>query len=114
MILLKQLLSYICWIIIATLFAYGYMFLIFGPMPEPSDGFFDMIGFIVYHVALLRVGPIIAGIIAILYLLVDIFYLQKKLKEHSKKRVIRFLVMLFITIVVGIVHYMLEKVIDII
>ena len=112
--LFKIIISYFCWICIAILFAYGYMFLILGPIPEPSNGFIDIIGFIIYQVALLRVGPILAGIIAALYLLVDIFYLQKKLKEHSKKRVIRFLVMFIIAIVVGFVHYMLEKVIDVI
>lgn len=114
MTLLKQLPSYLCWICIAILFAYGYMFLILGPKPEPSNGFLGMISFIVYHVALLKVGPIIASIIAGVYLLVDIFYLKKKYNPLSNKIIIRFLVMLTITIVVGIIHYMLEKVIDVI
>lgn len=112
--ILKQILNYVMWTLIALLSAFGYTRIILGPIPEPTTGFFDFIFYIIYMVGLPRLVLIIGGIIALLYILTDIFYLRKKLKHNSKRIIIRFLVILMITIVVGIIHYMLEKVIDII
>ena len=112
--ILKQILAYLFWIGISFVTAFGYVRILIGSEPDSSNGFLEFISLLIHRVAIMKLVPIIGIIIAVLYILTDIFYLKKKLKNHSKGRTIRFLAIMLITIVVGIIHYMLEKVIDII
>lgn len=110
---LKQPLIYLIWIIIALLFGIGYMQIILGPNDVSSEGF----GFLLhlfYNLGLLHIGLIIGGIIAVLFILFDIIYLKKKLKNNKNSICIRFLMLLLIGAFVGTAHYVLEKVIDVI
>jgi RsiW-degrading membrane proteinase PrsW (M82 family) len=91
----------------------GYMRLVLGPKGEESTGFWHLKD-IIYDLALYQVGLRIGGIIALLFILVDGFYLRKKLKSNSKGILIRFLVLIVIAFVVVSTHYICEKVIDII
>ena len=102
---LKQILSYFIWTLIALLAGFVYTRIILGPMPESPTGFFDVIFYIIYMVAFHQVGLIIGSIVALLYIITDIFYLGKKLKNNSKKIIIRFLIILLITLLVGTTHY---------
>lgn len=109
----KQILHYLIWTIISFLGAFGYTRIILGPKPEPSTGvmkYFDGI----YLLVMYHVGIVIGCIIAILFILIDVFYLRKKLKNNPKSVAIRFLVIVIITFVLGTTHYVCEKVIDII
>ncbi len=110
---LKQILTYVFWTIFSLLAGVVYMRIVLGPKPEPSTGFLKMFDW-AYDVALIQVGFIIGGIIALLYILLDVLYLKQKLKNHSKKTIIRFLMIIVITAIVGTIHYIFEKVIDII
>ena len=89
------------------------MLIVLGPEPEPSKGILQIFDWI-YRAVLFHVGLRVAGIISLLFILLDIFYLKKKLKNNSKKTIICFLIILLITAVVGTIHYFLEKVIDVI
>ncbi|WP_445711974.1 hypothetical protein [Flavobacterium sp.] len=113
MCILKQIGTYLIWIVLSLFMAFGYMRIILGPKPKPSTGLMIMFDW-VYGVAILHVGAIIGSIIALLYILIDIFYLKKKLKNNSKRTIIRLFIVTVITFIVGITHYICEKVIDII
>jgi Mg/Co/Ni transporter MgtE len=87
------------------------MRIVLGPAPKSSElAIFKW----TYSMAILYIGSIIGCIVALLYILMNIFYLKKKLIDNSNSMFIRLLVILLIAIVVGSTHYILEKVIDII
>jgi len=109
----KQLRYYLFWIIICLLGGLAHMRIVLGPPPKPSKGIMKMFDWI-YGVSLVHVGLVVGGIIALLFIVLDIYYLKKKLKDNPKKMGIRFLVVLALTAVVGITHYILEKVVDVI
>lgn len=67
-----------------------------------------------YDIGMIQVGLWVGSAIALCFVLLDIFYLRKKLKSNPKRTVIRLAVLLMITVLVAIVHYLLEKVIDVI
>ncbi|WP_299125897.1 hypothetical protein [uncultured Winogradskyella sp.] len=112
--ILKQILAYLFWIGISFVAAFSYVRILIGPEPDESNGFLNLLDLLINRTVIVQLVPIIASIIAILFILTDIFYLKKKLKNNSKGIPSRFLVIMLITIVVGITHYILEKVIDII
>lgn len=89
------------------------MKIILGPQPNPSTGFMRIFDWL-YEYVLVHIGLIIGSIIALLYILIDVFYLNKRLKNNSYSTIIRFLIVMTIAIVVGTTHYVLEKVIDVI
>ena len=111
--ILKQLLQYLNWTFVSFLFAFGYTRIILGPRPESSTGFMKFLD-LIYLLVMSHVGLVIGSIIAILFILIDVFYLKEKLTNNSKSIPIRFLVILIITFVLGTTHYICEKVIDII
>jgi len=113
--ILKQILVYLIWTVIALLIGIGYMRIILGAGPkEETYGYFTFLVELLYNYGLIHVGLIIGSIIALLFILLDIFYLKKKLESNLKSTSIRFITLLVITIVVGVIHYILEKVIDVI
>jgi RsiW-degrading membrane proteinase PrsW (M82 family) len=67
-----------------------------------------------YNIGMIQVGLWVGSAIAICFVLLDVFYVKKKLKNNPKRTVIRLAVLLAITVLVAIVHYFLEKVIDVI
>jgi len=101
---LKQILAYLIWIVVALLLGIGYMWILLGPN-EPSTGFLHLFDDFVYDLVLVYVGLITGSIIALLFI---------QLKNNIKSTIIRFLLLLVITIVVGVTHYILEKVVDVI
>ncbi len=110
---LPKILSYFIWTLCAFLFAFVYMRIVLGGKPESSTGFMKMFDWI-YEFAFVYIGTIIASIIMLLYALFDIFYLNKKLKNSASPTSIRLLVFIVICILVVVIHYVLEKVIDVI
>jgi hypothetical protein len=113
MTILKQILTYLIWISVSFLSAFGYMRIILGPKPKPSTNWMRMFDGI-HDYVMVYIGIIIGAIIALLYILIDIFYLKKKLKNNPKRTIIRFLIIIIIASIVGTTHYIFEKVIDII
>ena len=67
-----------------------------------------------YSWGLMHVGLVIGVIIALLFLLLDIFYIKKKFKKNDKLIIVQFGALFIITIIVAVIHYILEKVIDVI
>ena len=91
------------------------MRLLLGEIPDEDS--FKGIGFFLnlfYKYVFVYVGLIIGTIIALIYILLDDFILKKKLSNNWNSFLIRISILLLITILVGIVHYILEKVIDVI
>ena len=113
MTILKQIINYFIWSLIAFLSAFVYVRIILGPKTESSSAFMVMFGWF-YEYAFIYIGLIIGSIIFLLFILIDIFYLKKKLKTGISSLFIRFFIIIFITVFVGSMHYILEKVIDVI
>ena len=111
--ILKQILNYLVWLLIAFIAAFIYTRIILGTKPEPSIGFLKLFDW-TYNVALFQISLIIGCTIGLLYIFFDVFYLNRKLKGNKKSTFIRFLALLIITVFVGTTHYILEKVIDVI
>lgn len=110
---LKQPLTYLFWTVLALLMGIAYMWLVLGTNNMPKEGL-GYIFHMFYNWGLLHVGAIVGLVIAVLFVLFDAFYLKKKLKQHKNTTAIRFMALFAIAIVVAGIHYVLEKVIDII
>ena len=113
--ILKQLFNYIFWAIISMFFSLGYVRIILGSKVEETTKLNEFYNWI-YDLVIVYVVPIIGGIITVSFILTDMLYLRKKLQNKSKteKFLTRLTAMLILTIVIGALHYFLEKVIDVI
>jgi hypothetical protein len=109
-----QILYYLFWIAISFAFAFIYISILIGFKPDSPNGILAFFELLIYNLIIVQVMPIMGSIIALLFILTDIFYLKKKLKNNSKKIGFRFLTVLIISVIVAIIHYLLEKVIDVI
>jgi hypothetical protein len=91
------------------------MRLLLGEIPN-EDSYIGL-GFFLnlfYKYVFVFVGLIIGTIIALIFILFDYFILRKRLSNNWNSFLIRISILLLMTILVGIVHYILEKVIDVI
>lgn len=111
--IIKQIIKYLLWIGLSLLSGVAYMRVVLGPKPPPSKGFLVILDSI-YNIALVEVGLRFGGIIALLFVVLDIFYLNKKLKYNLSGILIRLLAFFILIVLVGVIHYLLEKVIDVI
>ena len=111
---LKLLFTYFSWLILCLILGIIYMRLLLGsPSKINYKGFDYLVGIYYYH-GLVYVGLIIGTIIAIFFFLIDYFILRKRLSNNWNSFLIRISILLFSTITVAIIHYFLEKVIDVI
>nr|WP_321413375.1 hypothetical protein [uncultured Allomuricauda sp.] len=114
---LKYILVYLLWTVLSLLIGIGYMRLVWrlvlGPDAVSEEGW-GYLWYLFLTVGTIKVGLWVGGAIAICFVLLDVFYLRKKLKNNPKRTVIRLAALLLITVLVAIVHYLLEKVIDVI
>lgn len=90
------------------------MRLLLGSPSEINYKGFDVLFGIFYHYALVYVGTIVGSCIAVFFIIIDYFLLRKKLSTNFNSTLIRILILLLITIFIGIIHYFLEKVVDVI
>lgn len=110
---LKQILIYILWTLLAIILGIVYIRILAGSGVKTSSGLLNLLDMILDY-ALFLLGIAMGILIAILFIFTDVFYLKKRLKNNIKSTVIRFIMLLGITITVAIIHYLLEKVIDVI
>lgn len=111
--ILKYILAYLFWTLLSLFIGIGYMRLVLGANTVSEEG----LGYLLhlfYDIGMIQVGLWVGSAIALCFVLLDIFYLRKKLKNNPKRTVIRLAVLLMITVLVAIVHYLLEKIIDVI
>lgn len=111
--MLKKILGYVLWALAALFLGIGYMYLILGSAPEETT----VVSFIVskiYFIGLFQVGGIIGAILAVVFIVFDVFYLKKKYEPSKPPLIIRVFSMLVILVVLGTLHYLLEKTFDVI
>ena len=115
--MLKRIFEYVLWTIAALLLGMGYMCLIFtltlGQIPEETS----LISFIIsklYVFGVIYVGAIIGAILAALFILLDVFYLKRKWQQSKHFFLKRVISMLFLLVGVAALHYLLEKIVDVI
>ncbi len=97
--ILKQILSYSIWGIIAVLLGVVYMKLV---LEKENSGFIE-------ELRELHITTVIAGITLLLYIILDISYLKKKLNNSIKAVIIRLMCLLIITIIVGVNYRVLDR-----
>lgn len=112
-IAIKQIVVYLKWIVLSLIIGLTYMWILIGPTERSSNAFTYLLN-IFYSYGVFYVGTIIGLLIAFTFILLDNFYLKKKLKNNAHGAFIRFIFLLMIAVIVGVIHYILEKVIDII
>ncbi|MBG6130350.1 hypothetical protein IWQ47_001567 [Aquimarina sp. EL_43] len=110
---LKQIFTYLIWIAVSLILGIVYMRILLGPNKVPSEGLWYLFH-IFYNLGLLHIGARIGGVMAFLFIILDVFYLKKKLKNNIQATITRFILLLGIAMIVGVVHYILEKVVDVI
>ena len=111
--MVKRILNYLGWFIVAILLGLLHMRIVLGAPPESDDDKFSF-GSMIYEWALVQVGAIVGCIIALIFILFDVFYLNKKFQNNSKATLFRFIIISLIAVTVGVTHYILEKVINVI
>jgi hypothetical protein len=89
------------------------MRLILGPNDITQEGL-GYIAHIFYDLGLLYVGLTIGSIVAVLFIIVDYYILRQWLKNNLKSFSVRFMVIVFVTMFCGGIHYLLEKELDVI
>lgn len=110
---LKLILTYLIWTILSLLLGIGYMRLVLGPNDVSEDSWWYLLH-LFFDIGLLHVGFWIGVAIGSCFILLDVFYLRKKLKNSPKKTTIKLVTLLAITGLIAIFHYFLEKGIDVI
>lgn len=109
----KQITKYILWSILSIFIAISYLTFIIKPYELSTEGI-DFLLFVFYGHGIFFVGSIIGLVIAFLFVLLDVFYLRKKLVNKKNSMLIRFSVLLVISVFIVVLHYLLEKAIDLI
>lgn len=109
----KILLGYAFWLIGALALGICYMYLVLGAAPEP-DSFIGIVGSQIYFFVLTRIGVIIGGIVFLLFLALDITLFTSKIKSFQQLMAVRIFALLVLTTIVGLIHYLMEKTLDLI
>lgn len=112
---LKSIFHYFLWLLLSLVVGIIYMRLLLGEIP--NKGSYDSFGIFLnlfYTYGILYIGLILGTIIAVLFISIDFLILRKKLNTNKNSLLIRISTLLLITIIVGIVHSILEKNIDLI
>lgn len=111
--IVKLIFNYLFWTILSLLLGIAYMRLLLGANTVSEEG----LGYLLhlfFTIGMFQVGLYVGGAIALCFILLDVFYFRKKLKNNPKKQIIRLAILLAITVFVALVHYILEKVVDVI
>ena len=113
----KLILEYTLWTVTALILGICYMYLlsymISGPTPEETS----ILSFIyskMHFFGVFFVGGIIGAILAILFILFDLLYLKKKCNLSNYMFLKRVVSMFLILVILALLHYFLEKTLDII
>lgn len=111
--ILKNIFAYLFWIVLSFLIGITYARCIVNPNTVSEEGLWYLLH-LFFEIGMIQIGFWVGATIALCFILADIFYLKKKLKNNTKKTVYRLMALLVITLFVVIAHYILEKVIDVI
>ncbi len=106
-------LSYLPWTIVSLVSGIAYLRLLLGSNPVPAKGIWIPIRMFM-NIGMLRVGLILGSVLALAFILADIFYLKQKLGHGLQATALRILCFIGIGICVATAHYILEKVINVI
>lgn len=106
-------LSYLPWTIVSLLSGIAYIRLLLGPNPVPEKGILAIFHMFL-RIGMLRVGLTLGAVLAVLFILADVFYLKQRLGHGLQATALRVLCLIGIGVFVAVVHYILEKVIDVI
>lgn len=113
--ILKQFFYYIFWTLASLLVGVIYMkFVLNYTINTVSLNTIDYLFNQFLFFGLWYVGLILGGIIALLFIITDIVFFNRKPLKNFKWYILRFFIFLVICFLVIITHYVLEKVIDII
>ncbi|MCB9257336.1 MAG: hypothetical protein H6579_09415 [Chitinophagales bacterium] len=111
--LIRQILSYCLWALVACCLAFAYVRMLLGPKLVATNSLMEIYNWI-HQYALVHMAALIGGLITLLFILFDVFFLKTKLQNNGKAIFFRFVSLLAITSFVALLHYFLEKVIDVI
>jgi hypothetical protein len=102
--ILKQITRHLIWTLVSLFLGFSYVYVITNIIKDDLPKSWHIPSF-AQGLVVVYVGSAIGAVIAVLFFLVDVFYLRKKLNNTFKSTMIRFLVLLTITILLAIVFY---------
>ena len=105
--------EYALWLVIAFLLALSYIYLLLGPVPKIT-GVWDFVFYKLYFFGLLRLGLIIGCLVSGIFIMTNVYFLGSKELSSRRKIVLRMLLLLVILMLVAGLHYLLEKVFNLI
>ena len=105
--------EYALWLVIAFLLVLSYIYLLLGPVPK-TTGLWDFVFYKLYFFGLLRLGLIIGCLVSGIFIMTDVYFLGSKELSSRRKIVLRTLLLLVILMLVAGLHYLLEKVFNLI
>ncbi|APQ18629.1 hypothetical protein [Maribacter hydrothermalis] len=111
--MVKRILNYLGWTLFAILLGFLHMRIVLGPVSKSETSEFTFLNSI-HDFVLLYVGVIIGCIIALLFILLDIFYLKKRVQNNNNSFLIRLVIIIALAIIVGALHYILETIANVI
>ncbi|WGH75177.1 hypothetical protein P8625_14040 [Tenacibaculum tangerinum] len=100
---LKQIAIYTLWTIVSIVLGIMYMRIVLGANNIPKEGL-GYLAHMFYNWGLFHVGLIIGLVITLLFILLDVFCLKKKLKNNGKLISIQFGALMIVTAFVIVVH----------
>lgn len=101
--LIKQIGVYFIWVILALFLGFVSIEIYMHATGYPEDG-------MVATLTCFHGGLILGGIVALVFLIIDIFYLGKKLMNTIKSAIIRLRLLIALHLLAGLVYYVLDKV----
>ncbi|MEO9953510.1 hypothetical protein [Nonlabens sp.] len=110
--IIKQILIYLLWYLLALFFGFLHMRIMLGPQPVYNDSYLSILNWL-YEVALIVSTSIMGSTIAVLFILLDLFYLRKKLSGNPRHLIIRIAIMIAITLMVIGLHYLYNYIFDV-
>lgn len=111
--ILQQIVMYFIFGIVAILLGIACMHIFLEPNDKTTEGLAYFL-YLFESILIIEIGIRIGVLIIMLFILLDLFYLKKKLKNNRKGIIIRLGILLFITVFLTSMYYILEKVINVI
>jgi uncharacterized membrane protein YjjP (DUF1212 family) len=104
--ILKTITNYLIWLLISTFSGMGCMRIELG-MPNEATGFFAILNGLDESI-MIWIGGFIGLISFIPFVLIDIYYIKRKIETRPIQNVIRMFTVIILTIIITLIHYVLE------
>ncbi|MDI3321427.1 hypothetical protein [Pinibacter soli] len=108
---IKTTIKYLIWLLLSISAGMGCMRIELEKPPAALTGFWAIFNGL-HEFIIIRIGGLIGLISFILFVLIDLFYIKIKVETKLNQNILRIITILFLNIIVTLIHYVLEFVLD--